>query len=220
VSNLPVLSAVFGDAVDEHIQVLNKVRAECRLLEQIAAAMTQTVRSGGKILWCGNGGSAADSQHLAAELVGRFRQERVAIPSIALNTNTSVLSAIGNDYGYEYVFSRQVEALGNRGDLLVGISTSGNSLNVIKAIEAARSKDVITVALTGAGGGKMGQIADHLFAVPSRDTARIQEMHIMIGHILCDWVELDWVQNARREIGIGVQVRSLNDSGEPSERRA
>jgi D-sedoheptulose 7-phosphate isomerase len=205
VSRLPTLSAIFGDAVDEHMQVLNKVRAEFQLLEPIAAAMTETVRSGGKILWCGNGGSAADSQHLAAELVGRFRQKRAAIPSIALNTNTSVLSAIGNDYGYEYVFSRQVEALGNPGDLLVGISTSGNSLNVIKAIEAARSRDLITVALTGAGGGNVGQIADHLFAVPSRETARIQEMHIMIGHILCDWVELNWVRNAKLEIGIGVQ---------------
>jgi D-sedoheptulose 7-phosphate isomerase len=207
VSGAPIFSRIFGDALHEHRRVLNEVQAKIQLLEPIATVMTDTIRDGGKILWCGNGGSAADSQHLAAELVGRFRKERAAIPSIALNANTSILTAVGNDYGFEYVFSRQVEALGSPGDLLVGISTSGNSSNVINAIEAARSRDMTTVALTGAGGGKMGEIAQHLFAVPSRDTARIQEMHIMIGHALCDWVELNWVQSARPEVGIGVRMR-------------
>lgn len=203
----PNLSAIFRDALDEHLNVLNRLRGEFHRLEPIAAALTDAILSGRKILWCGNGGSAADSQHLAAELVGRFKQERAAIPSMALNVNTSILTAIGNDYGYEFVFSRQVEAMGNPGDLLVGISTSGNSLNVIKALDAARSKDMITVALTGEGGGKMGRIAHHLFAVPSRETPRIQEMQIMIGHILCDWIELNLVQNAKPEIGVGVPVR-------------
>lgn len=206
-SDLPNLSTIFSDALDEHATVLNKVREEFRSLEPIAEAMTAAIQSGGKILWCGNGGSAADAQHLAAELVGRFKKERRAIPSIALNANTSTLTAIGNDYGYGVVFSRQVEALGNPGDLLVGISTSGNSQNVVKAIEAARSRHVTTVALTGVGGGAMGKIADHLFAVPAKETARIQEMHIMIGHILCDWVELNWMQPAKAELVAGDPTR-------------
>lgn len=206
-SSQPNLSAIFRHALDEHVEVLNKTRSEFHRLEPIAAAMIETLRSGGKILWCGNGGSAADAQHLAAELVGRFKHERAAIPSIALNANTSILTAIGNDYGYDIVFSRQVEALGNPGDLLIGISTSGNSVNVVKALEAARSRHVTTVALTGIGGGKMGEVAHHLFAVPAKETARIQEMHIMLGHILCDWVELSWMKAAKVEVGIGVSTR-------------
>jgi D-sedoheptulose 7-phosphate isomerase len=193
VSDIPIFSTIFREAFDEHMNALNEVREESPRLEPIAAAMMETILHGGKILWCGNGGSAADSQHMAAELVGRFRKERAAIPSIALNTNTSILSAVGNDYGFEFIFSRQVEALGKPGDLLIGISTSGNSPNVIHAIKAAREKKMTTAALTGAGGGEMGRIAHHLFAVPCRNTARIQEMHIMVGHILCDWIELQWV---------------------------
>lgn len=203
----PFFSTIFGEAFDEHLRALNEVRAEFKLLEPIAALMFETIRHGRKILWCGNGGSAADSQHLAAELVGRFRKERAAIPSIALNANTSILSAVGNDYGFEYIFSRQIEALGSPGDLLVGLSTSGNSPNVVNAIKAARLRDMMTVALTGAGGGKMGEVAHHIFAVPCRDTARIQEMHIMIGHILCDWMERNWVQSASTEILLGVRVK-------------
>lgn len=164
------------------------------ILESIARAMSSALRIGGKILWCGNGGSAADSQHMAAEIVGRFRRERHGLPSIAITTDTSILTAVANDYGYDAVFSRQVEALGNAGDLLVGISTSGNSKNVVCALTAARAKGLGTVAFTGSGGGQMATLVDHLFAVESRDTARIQEAHILAGHMLCDWIELDWLQ--------------------------
>ena len=185
---------VFGNAIAEHINVIRQIRNQQPVLESIARAMAAALRFGGKILWCGNGGSAADSQHLAAELVGRYRRERRGLPSIALTTDTSVLTAVANDYGYEAVFARQVEALGKEGDLLVGISTSGNSPNVVCALEAARAKGLVTVAFTGAGGGQLATQADHLFAIESRDTARIQEAHILAGHMLCDWIELDWVQ--------------------------
>ena len=173
--------------------MVRQLETQQPVLEAIALAMTATLRAGGKILWCGNGGSAGDSQHLAAEVVGRFRRARQGLASIALTTDTSILTAVANDYGFDVVFSRQVEALGNPGDLLVGVSTSGNSRNVIAALEAARSRGLVTVAFTGAGGGKLAALADHFFAVASRDTARIQEAHILAGHMLCDWIELDWV---------------------------
>jgi len=190
-SNSPDAASIFGAAIAEHLEVVRKVEAQQPVLESIARAMTTTLRAGGKILWCGNGGSAGDSQHLAAELVGRFRRERRGLASLALTTDSSVLTAMANDYGYETVFSRQVEALGAAGDLLVGISTSGNSRNVLCALEAARSRGMVTVVFTGAGGGQIAKLADHLFAVASKDTARIQEAHILAGHMLCDWIELD-----------------------------
>jgi len=173
--------------------------------------MAATLRAGGKILWCGNGGSAADSQHLAAEIVGRFRRERRGLPSMALTTDTSILTAVANDYGYDAVFSRQVEALGNPGDLLVGLSTSGNSRNVVAALEVARSQGMLTVAFTGAGGGKMGTIADQFFAVASSDTARIQEAQILAGHMLCDWIEIDWLesQSVPQETQASAQARGV-----------
>jgi D-sedoheptulose 7-phosphate isomerase len=152
--------------------------------------MTRAVHAGNKVLWCGNGGSAADSQHLAAELVGRFRRERPGLSSIALTTDTSVLTSIGNDYGYEKIFSRQVEAHCAPGDVLVGISTSGNSQNVCLALDAGRRMGAFTVAFTGEGGGAMAGVADAVLSIPSRDTARIQEGHILCGHMLCDWIEL------------------------------
>ena len=187
-------ATMFARAIADHLEVIHQIQKQQHVLESIGRAMSSVLRSGGKILWCGNGGSAADSQHLAAEIVGRFRRERRGLPSIALTTDTSILTAIANDYGYESVFARQVEALGNPGDLLVGISTSGNSQNVVAALTCARTKGLGTVAFTGAGGGKMGTVCDHLLAVESRDTARIQEAQILAGHMLCDWVELDWVQ--------------------------
>lgn len=190
----PPASTIFGKAIAEHLDVIRQVAEQQFVLEAIAQSMVATLKFGGKILWCGNGGSAADCQHLAAELVGRFRRERRGLPSIALTTDTSILTAVANDYGFEMVFSRQVEALANSGDLLVGISTSGNSKNVVHAMESARARGVVTVAFTGSGGGKLATMADHLFAVASRDTARIQEAHILAGHMLCDWVECDWVQ--------------------------
>jgi D-sedoheptulose 7-phosphate isomerase len=191
---MPNPASIFGTAIAEHLEVVRQLEAQLTVLQAIALAMTATLRAGGKILWCGNGGSAGDSQHLASEIVGRFRRERRGLASVALTTDTSLLTSVANDYGFEAIFSRQVEALGNPGDVLVGISTSGNSRNVIAALETAHTQGLITVAFTGAGGDKLVALADHLFAVPSRDTARIQEAHILAGHMLCDWIELDWVQ--------------------------
>lgn len=184
-------------AIDEHLRVIENLRGQGPVLERIAAEMTRAVLAGNKVMWCGNGGSAADSQHLAAELVGRFRRERPGLPSIALTTDSSVLTSIGNDYGYEQVFSRQVEALCVEGDVLVGISTSGNSRNVCLALDAGRRMGAFTVAFTGEGGGAMAGVADAVLCVPSRDTARIQEGHILCGHMLCDWIELSVCQSLR-----------------------
>jgi len=192
-ANYPDRETVFTNSIADHLEVIRGVQEQQDVLESIARMMASALHGGNQILWCGNGGSAGDSQHLAAEIVGRFRRERRGLPSIALTTDTSILTAVANDYGYEAVFSRQVEALGREGDVLVGISTSGNSHNVICAIEKAKEQGVITVGFTGAGGGRMAQIADHLFAVDSRDTARVQEAHILAGHMICDWLELDWI---------------------------
>jgi D-sedoheptulose 7-phosphate isomerase len=189
----PDAAKIFGKAIAEHLEVVRQVEMQQPVLEAIALAMSETLHAGRKILWCGNGGSAADSQHLAAEIVGRFRRERRGLAAIALTTDTSTLTSVANDYGFEAVFARQIEALGVPGDLVVGISTSGNSRNVIAAFETARSHGLATVAFTGAGGGRIATLADHHFAVASRDTARIQEAHILAGHMLCDWIELDWI---------------------------
>lgn len=148
-----------------------------------------TLKAGGKILLCGNGGSAADAQHIAAELTGRYKTERGALAGIALTTDTSALTAIGNDYGYEFVFSRQLEALGREGDLLIAISTSGNSGNVLKALELARKIGIKTIGLSGRTGGAMNELCELNLVVPSNDTPRIQEMHIMIGHIICQAID-------------------------------
>lgn len=193
---------IFGQAIDAHLELARQLQGQQAALEAMARAMAETVRAGGKVFWCGNGGSAADSQHLAAELVGRFRRERPAIASIALTTNTSILTAIANDYDYDYIFSRQLESLGASGDLLVGLSTSGNSKNVVSALTTARARGIATIAFTGEGGGKMREFADHLFAVPSRETARIQEIHILAGHMICDWVELDAALTSKSEASI------------------
>ena len=146
-------------------------------------------KNGKKTLLAGNGGSAADAQHIAAELVGRYGFDRPSIPSLALTTDTSNLTAIGNDYGYDYVFSRQLEGMGQEGDLFIGISTSGNSKNIINAFLSAKKKGITTVALVGKDGGEMAKIADISLIVPSNSTPRIQESHILIGHILCDIIE-------------------------------
>ncbi len=183
------VSDLFEQTLTEHLAVIRMLSAQRPLLEQIAETMSAAVTAGSKILWCGNGGSAADAQHLAAELVGRFRRERRGLPSIALSTNTSILTAIGNDYGYEHTFRRQVEALCVAGDVLVGISTSGNSRNVCLALEAARNLGAFTIAFTGQGGGTMAEIATLALRIPSQETPRIQEAHILCGHILCDWIE-------------------------------
>ena len=180
---------VFNEAIAEHQKAIAAMAAQQSVFERIAGEMSRAILAGRKILWCGNGGSAADSQHLAAELVGRFKCERRGIPSIALTTDTSILTAIGNDYGHERIFQRQVEALCANGDIVVGISTSGNSRSVCAALESARQLGAFTVAFTGESGGILAGIADAAFKAASRDTARIQETHILFGHMLCDWIE-------------------------------
>ncbi|MCE1175632.1 MAG: D-sedoheptulose 7-phosphate isomerase [Burkholderiales bacterium] len=162
-------------------------------LARAAELMVQTLKEGHKILLCGNGGSAADAQHIAAELTGRYKTERRGLPAIALTTDTSALTAIANDFGYEKVFSRQVEALANSGDLLIGISTSGNSTNVLLALEQAKAIGCTTIGLTGNTGGKMNALCDINLIAPSNNTPRIQEMHILFGHILCQIVDASWV---------------------------
>lgn len=177
--------------IHNHLAAVEQLKSQQPLFEEIAGQMIRAIRSGKKILWCGNGGSAADSQHLAAEIVGRFRRERRAWPSIALTTDTSILTAVGNDYGYHAIFARQVEALCGPGDVLVGLSTSGNSPNVCNAIECARAMEAFTVGMTGEGGGKLAAIAHSCLRIASGDTARIQECHILFGHMLCDRIELE-----------------------------
>lgn len=159
------------------------------MIEIVAKACLAVYRNGKKTMLAGNGGSAADAQHIAAELVGRYGFDRPSIPSLALTTDTSNLTAIGNDYGYDKVFSRQVEGMSQKGDLFIGISTSGNSQNIINAFESAKERGVTTVALVGRDGGKMAAMADYAIIIPSNSTPRIQESHILIGHILCDIIE-------------------------------
>jgi len=159
------------------------------LIAETAEKVARALREGGKVLLFGNGGSAADAQHIAAEFVGRFLPDRRALPAIALTTDTSALTSVANDYGYNAIFSRQVEALGNARDIAIGISTSGNSPNVLEAMEAARAKKMLTVGFTGQDGGKMIDRADILFCIPSRMTPRIQETHITLGHVLCELVD-------------------------------
>jgi D-sedoheptulose 7-phosphate isomerase len=158
-------------------------------IDAIALRCVETLRAGGKVMFAGNGGSAADAQHLAGEFVSRFNFDRPGLAGIALTTDTSVMTAIGNDYGYEHVFRRQVQALARPGDVLVGLSTSGNSPNVVLALEQARAMGVTTVGFTGNRGGRMDVLCDHLLRVPSPLTPRIQEGHIVLGHTLCGLVE-------------------------------
>jgi D-sedoheptulose 7-phosphate isomerase len=182
--------SLISDNFSEHLEVIQKVSEACA--EDIAVVgqlMVDVLAQGGTIYWCGNGGSAADSQHLAAELVGRFKGDRRALRSAALSTDSSVLTCVANDYSYDSIFSRQIEALGRAGDLLVGISTSGNSGNVLKAFEAAKQLGLHTVGLLGKDGGKAKRMADHSIVIPSDATARIQESHILIGHTFCDLIE-------------------------------
>lgn len=158
-------------------------------IESISNRIIHCLQSGGKILICGNGGSAADSQHFAAELVGRFAFDRKALPAVALTTDTSIITAVSNDYSFDEIFSRQIEALCKNGDVVVGISTSGNSPNVIKALQKAKELGAITCALLGHQGGTIKDIASYAYVVPSNESARIQEVHIMMEHIICQMVE-------------------------------
>ncbi len=163
--------------------------SEAGVVAAIAAALVTAFRAGRSVLLFGNGGSAADAQHLAAEFVNRFKSDRPALPSIALTTDTSILTSIGNDQDFARIFARQIEAIGRPGDLAVGLSTSGRSPNVLEALRAARARRLVTVGFTGEGGGGMRELCDHLVVVPSRETPRIQEVHILVGHIVCQLVE-------------------------------
>lgn len=179
--------------MEEHVKVMQKVMSSKKLMKNIAqgaAMMKIALAAGHKIMFCGNGGSAADSQHWAAEIVGRFQKEREGMPAIALTTDTSIITAIANDYGYNKIFARQVEALGREGDVLVGISTSGNSANVVAAIAEAKARGIKTIGFTAIGGGEMAEICDVCLVIPTKVTARAQEVHEVIGHILCEIVEI------------------------------
>ncbi|MDT8903823.1 D-sedoheptulose 7-phosphate isomerase [Anaeroselena agilis] len=181
-----IAEAVFA----EHDMVIAATRGQ--LLDEIVrlgALFAHAVKNGNCIFFMGNGGSAADSQHLAAEFVGRFQKERRGLPAIALSTDTSILTAVGNDYGFDAVFARQVEALAKAGDVVVGLSTSGNSPNVVKALQAAKAAGAVAVGMTGRSGGKMAAICDLCIMVPADVTARIQEAHALIGHIACQLVD-------------------------------
>lgn len=158
-------------------------------IEEAVRLISESIVKGGKLLIFGNGGSAADSQHIAAELIGRFNIERQGLPALALTTNTSTLTALSNDYGYDVIFKRQIESLGSKGDVALAISTSGNAKNVIEAVKTAKKKGLITIALTGKGGGALRPLCDISIIVNSKDTARIQEAHILIGHIIAEIVE-------------------------------
>ncbi|MBK1973999.1 D-sedoheptulose 7-phosphate isomerase [Campylobacter sp. TTU-622] len=178
----------FEESIDTKEQIL-KDEDLLNLIKKVALEIIKAYKNGNKTLLAGNGGSAADAQHIAGELVSRFYFDRPGLASIALTTDTSILTAIGNDYGYEKVFSRQLEAQGLKGDIFIGISTSGNSVNILKALEICKEKGIISVGLTGKSGGKMNDLCDYCIKVPSNCTPRIQESHILIAHILCAIVE-------------------------------
>jgi D-sedoheptulose 7-phosphate isomerase len=178
--------------IQESIQVKNNLlasQASIQTIQDVVELITTAFKNGNKVLFCGNGGSAADAQHLAAEFSGRFYKDRKALPADALHTNTSYITAVGNDYSFDVIYSRLLQGIGNKGDVLVGISTSGNSKNIINAFNTATELGMATIAFTGQGGGALAPLANHAIKVPSNDTPRIQECHILVGHIICQLVE-------------------------------
>lgn len=179
----------FKDYIDRHRRLLDFLEANEAKIGEIARLFISTLSGGNKLIFAGNGGSAADAQHLAAEFVGRFKQERESLPALALTVNTSILTAIANDYNFSDIFSRQLCALAKEGDLFIGISTSGNSENVLEAIKTAKTKNITSIAFLGKNGGRIKDFADISIIVPSENTALIQEMHITIGHIICAIVD-------------------------------
>ena len=190
-TQLQAAELLVGQRLENHFKVVQDMR---KIMPEVASAglrVRTALEKGRKILICGNGGSAADSQHMAAEFVGRFVKERQSLPALALTVDTSLLTAVGNDYGFDCVFSRQVEGLGQEGDVLIAISTSGNSANVVKAVKTAKEKGIYVIALTSENGGILAKESDLCLAVPSQVTARIQEMHIMIIHMICEVAEAD-----------------------------
>ena len=183
------------EIIQQSIAVKQNLLDQSDLMSTIEAVVTElviTFRAGNRVYFCGNGGSAADAQHLAAEFSGRFYKDRLALPAEALHCNTSYLTAVANDYGYEHVYARLIEGIGQAGDVLIGLSTSGNSVNIIEALQKAKRKGMITIGFTGEGGGAMKEECDFLISVPSKDTPRIQESHIMLGHIICELVESEY----------------------------
>jgi D-sedoheptulose 7-phosphate isomerase len=186
------MNTTIKNIIQHSIDVKSKVLEDEALISTIGEIVTLIVtafRNGNKVLFCGNGGSAADAQHLAAEFSGRFYTDREALPAEALHTNTSYLTAVANDYSYDVVYSRLIKGIGKKGDVLIGLSTSGNSTNIIKAFETAKEKGMNTIGFTGSTGGLMKNFSDFLINVPSNDTPRIQESHILLGHIVCQLVE-------------------------------
>jgi D-sedoheptulose 7-phosphate isomerase len=181
--------------VSASIAVKQALLADEDLLKTTSSVVDEAFRNGNRIYFAGNGGSAADAQHLAAEFSGRFYKDRLALPAEALHCNTSYLTAVANDYSYDDIYARLIQGISLRGDMLVGLSTSGNSGNIVRAFEAAREKGVLTVGFTGASGGKMKALSDFLLNVPSTDTPRIQESHILLGHIICELVERDYFKS-------------------------
>lgn len=185
------------ESFNSHCAAVKKLEALQPAIIDVADKIIDTLQNGGKVILMGNGGSAADAQHIAAELVGRYKIERKAFPAMAITTDSSIVTAVGNDYGATHIFTRQIEAHARRGDSVIGISTSGNSANVIEAIKVARELGCKTFALLGCGGGPMKGLVDIPLVVDSKDTPRIQECHILIGHIICDLVERGMTGNAR-----------------------
>jgi D-sedoheptulose 7-phosphate isomerase len=179
---------IIADSIAVKGKLLNDDRI-VKTVEKIVDSLVSALKKGNRLYFCGNGGSAADAQHLAAEFSGRFYKDRDALPAEALHCNTSYLTAVANDYSYDVVYARLVKGIGQKGDVLVGLSTSGNSGNIVKAFEVAREKEIVTIGFTGEGGGKMKLLSNFLLDIPSKDTPRIQESHIMLGHIICQLVE-------------------------------
>lgn len=183
---------IIQDRLGAHRQVIDRLLADEATQQTIAAVIEVIVecfRRGNKVYFCGNGGSAADAQHLAAEFSGKFYIDRSVLPSEALHCNTSYLTAVGNDYTFDIIYSRLISGVGMKGDILIGLSTSGNSRNIVEAFKTCREKGLVTIGLTGETGGKMAPLSDHLIKIPSTDTPRIQEAHITVGHIICEMVE-------------------------------
>ena len=188
------IKKIIQASIDTKQQILQNAEL-LSTIEKVVTVITDAFKKGNRIYFCGNGGSAADAQHLAAEFSGRFYTDRKALPAEALHCNTSYLTAVANDYGFDVVYSRMIDGIGQAGDVLIGLSTSGNSVNILKAFEVAKKKGMTTIALTGITGGQMKSTSDYLINIPSTDTPRIQESHITIGHIICQLVEEKYFQH-------------------------
>lgn len=184
----PRIKSLFKDTIEVKQRMLDDLEL-LKIIDEVVKITTKALQAGNKVLFCGNGGSAADAQHIACELSGRFYLDRAPLFAEALHVNTSALTSIGNDYGFEEIYARMVQSKGKEGDILFALSTSGNSPNVLRAVEKATELQMITIAMTGKTGGKIKNLCDHLIAIPSEDTPRIQECHIMVGHLICELVE-------------------------------